>query len=247
MLEISGVSVLMAFLAGVVSFLSPCVLPLVPGYVAYVSGESLDGLTEDGHSRNRMAAVGLSACFIIGFSLVFIALGTSASGLGQLLLSVRYEANYVAGAIIIVFGLFMTGVLRVGWLNRDLRFGGRIAGGRPAGAVILGSAFAFGWTPCIGPILGAILLVSATTASAATGAALLAIYSAGLAVPFLLVAAFTGVFLTRLKAIRRISRPLQAAAGAMMVVVGVAMITGYLSSLGFWLLETLPGVQSLLL
>jgi cytochrome c-type biogenesis protein len=238
--DISGVSVLMAFLAGVVSFLSPCVLPLVPGYVAYVAGQSLDDLAHEGLSPARGSAIALSACFIVGFSAVFIALGASASALGQFLLPYRYEANYVAGAIVIAFGLFMMGVLRVPWLNRELRFGGAMAGGRPAGALVLGSAFDFGWTPCIGPILGTILVLSATTVSVAGGTALLAIYSAGLAVPFLLLAAFTGAFLSRLKAIRWIGRPLQAIAGAVMVLMGVAMITGYLSSFGFWLLETFP-------
>lgn len=244
--DISGVSVLMAFLAGVVSFLSPCVLPLVPGYVAYVAGQSLDDLAHEGLSRARGSAIALSACFIVGFSAVFIALGASASALGQFLLPYRYEANYVAGAIVIAFGLFMMGVLRVPWLNRELRFGGAIAGGRPAGALVLGSAFAFGWTPCIGPILGTILVAGATTVSVAGGIALLAIYSAGLAVPFLLVAAFTGALLSRLKAIRWIGRPLQAIAGAVMVLMGVAMITGYLSSFGFWILETFPSLQLVL-
>ena len=246
MLDISGVSVAMAFLAGVVSFLSPCVLPLVPGYVSYVTGQSLDGLTEGTASAVRVRALGLSASFVTGFSLVFIALGASATALGQLLLSYRYEANFVAGAIVIAFGLVMTGLLRLSWLHRDLRFVGHIEGGRTTGAVLLGAAFAFAWTPCIGPILGAILAISAAPLSGASGPALLALYAAGLGVPFLLVAAFAGSLLPRLRRMRRAGRALQVAAGAVMVLMGVAMITGYLSSFGFWLLETFPGLQLVL-
>ena len=247
MLEISGVGAVMAFLAGVVSFLSPCVLPLVPGYVSYVTGQSLDDLTRGATSGARLKALGLSASFVGGFSLVFVALGASATALGQLLLSYRYEANYVAGAIVIPFGLFMMGLLRVGWLNRELRFVGHIAGGRAPGAMLLGAAFAFAWTPCIGPVLGAILAISASPLSGASGPALLALYAAGLAVPFLLIAAFTGSLLPRLRKMRRVGRSLQVAAGGIMVLMGVAMITGYLSSFGFWLLETFPGLQLVLL
>ncbi len=247
MFEISGVGVVLAFLAGIVSFLSPCVLPLVPGYVLYVAGESLDSLTREGLSAARFRAIGLSASFVTGFSLVFIGLGASATAIGQLFLSYRYEANYIAGAIVIAFGLFMMGLLRIGRLNREFRFSGRITGGRASGALILGAAFAFGWTPCIGPVLGVILTISASPASAASGPALLALYSAGLAVPFLLLAAFTGWFLTRLKTMRRIGHVLQPVAGGVMVLMGVAMITGYLSSFGFWLLETFPALQVVLL
>jgi len=242
-IEISGISVLLAFLAGVVSFLSPCVLPLVPGYVSYMAGQSLDDLRQEGLSRTRLSALGLSGCFVVGFSLVFIVLGAGASGIGQAFLSYRYEANYVAGALVIAFGLFMMGALRFDWLNRDFRFVGRIPGGRPAGALVLGSAFAFGWTPCIGPVLGAILTISATTVGVAAGAALLAFYSAGLAVPFLLVAAFTEAFLTHSRAMRKMGRALQFAGGGILVLMGIGMITGYLNSVAYWLLDTFPVLQ----
>lgn len=245
--EISGISVAMAFLAGLVSFLSPCVLPLVPGYVSYVAGQSVDRLMEEGMSRARLATVGLSGCFVVGFSTVFIAMGASASALGQLLLSYRYEANYVAGAIVILFGLFLMGLLRIGWLQRQVRFGDAVKGGRPVGAYVLGTAFAFGWTPCIGPILGGILALGAATAGVAEGTALLAIYSAGLAVPFLLVSAFTPTFMDRLKVVRRLGRPLQILAGAVLVAMGVAIVTNSLSPFAFWILETFPGLQAVLL
>jgi cytochrome c-type biogenesis protein len=234
-----------AFLAGVVSFLSPCVLPLVPGYVSYVAGRSLEELVDDRRAVHRLAVLGLSLCFIAGFSAVFVALGASASVVGRFFMSYRYQGSHVAGAVIIVFGLHMMGVLRFNWMNRELRFAPQIPGGRPFGALLLGTAFGFGWTPCIGPILGAILTISATTMGVADGAVLLSIYSMGLAVPFLLVAAFTDRFMANARRFRRIGRPLQSAAGGILVLVGVLMATGYLFSFGTWMLKTFPVFQEI--
>lgn len=245
--EIAGIGVVAAFLAGTVSFLSPCVLPLVPGYVSYVAGRSLDDVTRGAELGVRLSVIGLSFAFVLGFSFVFVALGAAASAVGELLMSYRFEANYVAGALIILFGLHMMGLLRLRWLNRDLRFTPQIPGGRPFGAFVLGTAFAFGWTPCIGPVLGGILTVSATTMEVADGAALLSIYSLGLAVPFLLVAAFTGQFVRWTRSARWLGRPLQGFAGAVLIVTGVAMVTGYLNAFGTWLLLTFPIFQQLTL
>lgn len=243
--EIAGFGIFTVFLAGVVSFLSPCVLPLVPGYVSYVAGRSLEELQQAQAARRRLAVLGLSATFVLGFSSVFVALGASASAIGTLLMAYRYEAGYVAGAIIILFGLHMMGVLRIGWMNRDLRIFAPIPGGRPAGAFLLGTAFAFGWTPCIGPILGAILTISATTMGVSEGATLLSIYSMGLAVPFLLVAAFTDRFMANTRRLRSIGRPLQLAAGTMLILVGVLMLTGELFTFGTWMLKTFPIFQEI--
>jgi cytochrome c-type biogenesis protein len=182
----------------------------------------------------------LSACFVLGFSSVFIALGASATGLSGLLLAYRYETNIVGGALIILFGLFMMGVLRLPWLQRDHRIHTHLRGGHPAAAYTLGLAFGFGWTPCIGPILGAILTVSAMSATATDGIALLAIYSAGLGIPFLVCALFLKRIAGPLKAMRRTGRYLEIGAGAVMVVMGFAMITGRLSQFSFWLLEQFP-------
>jgi cytochrome c-type biogenesis protein len=165
--EIAGIGVLTAFLAGIVSFLSPCVLPLVPGYVSFVAGRSLDQLTHEQTVRQRLAVLGLSSAFVLGFSTVFISLGASASAVGSLFQLYRFEASYIAGAVIILFGLHMMGALRLHWLHRELRFMPQVAGGRPFEAFFLGSAFAFGWTPCIGPVLAAILTLSATTVGVA--------------------------------------------------------------------------------
>jgi cytochrome c-type biogenesis protein len=243
--ELSSIGVLTAFAAGAISFLSPCVLPLVPGYVSYVAGESLNGVETPHSSATKLPALGLSSLFVLGFSTVFVVLGASATALGQLLLQYRYETNIVGGAIIIAFGLFMTGLLNLRWLHREFRFHANIPGGRPVGAYVLGLAFAFGWTPCIGPVLGAILTVSAATATVSQGIALLAVYSLGLGLPFLMAAAFTGAFLARMRVMRRFGRPLQILAGLVMVVMGIAMMTGYLSAFSYWLLEIFPGLATI--
>ena len=237
---ISNISVLAAFMAGIVSFLSPCVLPLVPGYVSYVAGRTpMDG-PADRTTATRLSTVGLSLCFVLGFSTVFIVLGASASALGRLLLSYRVELNLISGAVVILFGVFLIGLVRPGWMMREARFHADIPGGKAAPAYLLGVAFAFGWTPCIGPILGAILTIGAATSTVAEGAALLAIYSLGLGVPFLLTALFTDHLTRRLKATRRTGWLMQIAAGVIMVGIGLAMITGQMSIFAFWLLEQFP-------
>jgi cytochrome c-type biogenesis protein len=245
--EVAGVGLATAFLAGVVSFLSPCVLPLVPGYVSYIAGHSVADLSEPGFSKARLAALRLGASFVLGFSLVFLALGASATALGQLLQSYRGEADAVAGAVVIVFGLHLMGAFRLGLLNREWRLTGARLPSGGLGSLLFGAAFGFGWTPCIGPILGSILMLGATRATVGDGVLLLSIYSLGLAVPFLLVAAFTANFMRRLGTLRRIGRHLQTAAGAFLVLVGVAMATGSLTSFGTWLLNAVPGLQYLVI
>jgi len=196
-------------------------------------------------SEPNLPALGLSLLFVLGFSTVFVALGASATALGQLLLQYRYETNIVGGAIIVVFGLFMMGLLRLTWLDRELRFHEHIPGGRPLGSYLLGLAFGFGWTPCIGPVLGAILTVSAASATMSQGVILLAIYSIGLGLPFLMAAAFTGAFVARMRMMRRFGRSLQMLAGLVMVVMGIAMMTGYLSTFSYWLLDTFPSLATI--
>lgn len=240
MLEISNTGILTALAAGAISFLSPCVLPLVPGYISYVAGNTVVAGERTCSFGGRLSTLFLSACFVLGFSTVFVALGASATATSRVLLSYRYETNLFGGAIIIIFGVFMTGLLRLPWLERELRFHGNLRGGRPFGAFVLGLAFGFGWTPCIGPVLGAILTVSALSSTASSGIALLSIYSVGLGVPFLLSALFTENLAKRLKAMRRTGWLLQVAAGSVMIVMGVAMITGTMSIFAFWLLEQFP-------
>ena len=234
-MNLSLVALTTAFAAGVISFASPCVLPLVPGYVSYVGGRSLDD-----DARARLASLPLSILFVLGFSTVFIILGASATALGSLLLAYRYQTNLVAGVIVVLFGLFMVGVVRSTWLLRDVRLHLDLPGARPFSAYVLGLAFAFGWTPCIGPVLGAILTTSAASATVQQGVILLGIYSLGLGVPFLGAALLTERILGRVARLGRIGRRLQQVAGGAMVVMGLAMITGQLTAFSYWLLDTFP-------
>jgi len=218
---LSGIGLLTSFGAGIVSFLSPCVLPLVPGYVSYVAG---DTLTASGEPEGRLVALRLSMCFVLGFSTVFVILGASATSLGQLLLSYRYEANLLGGPVVILFGLFMMGLAKLSWLQREFRLHPSLKGGQPVAAYLIGIAFALGWTPCIGPVLGA----------------LLSFYSLGLALPFLAAAVFTESLMMRLRVFGRVGRRLHFGAGAIVAAMGVAIMTGQLTSLSYWLLDTFP-------
>lgn len=234
-----SVGLLTAFLAGLASFLSPCVLPLVPGYVSYVTGQSIDG--HRAHLRARLSSLVLGVYFVLGFSAVFVALGAAATAVSRLFLSYRYEANIVGGLIVSLFGLLMIGLVSVPWLRRDGRFQGPIRGGRPWGAFLLGLAFGFGWTPCIGPVLGSILTIAAVAETAPAGVLLLTVYAAGLGIPFLLSAIFVDVFVRhRLGKMARLGRMLQVGAGVVMTIFGVLMVTGTMSTMSYWLLENVP-------
>jgi|SRR5215813_15122813 len=182
MTGLSSTALLAALFAGIISFLSPCVLPLVPGYVSYLAAQSIARRTAPAASAARLRGVALSLCFVLGFSTIFVILGASATALGRLLVSYRYELNLVGGAVVIAFGLFTLGLLRPSWLERDLRIHPSLPSGKPSTAYLLGAAFAFGWSPCIGPTLGAILTISAGSETVANGVALLSVYSAGLGI-----------------------------------------------------------------
>lgn len=236
-LELSALGMLAAFTGGAISFLSPCVLPLVPGYLSYVAGRSVDGGA--GPARSRLVTLGYGSWFVLGFSTVFVLLGASANVVSGFLLYYRQEANVIGGLLVILFGLFTTGLIRFPLLLGDFRWHSSLAGGSALSAYLLGVAFAFGWTPCIGPVLASILTVTATTASA-DGFALLALYSLGLGAPFLLAAVFTEGLLRRMRAMRRAGIILQITAGIGMIAMGVAMITGRLTDLAVWLLFTFP-------
>src|SRR6516225_10500372 len=236
----ADVTFLAAFLAGIVSFLSPCVLPLVPPYLVYLAGASFGRLAE-AQQRPRVTreTVFAALLFVAGFSTVFVALGASASGIGGLVRFYSNELAILAGIAIIVMGLHFLGLIPIGWLNRQLRLEVQ----KPVGlwgAYVMGLAFAFGWTPCIGPILAAILAMAAAKATVAKGAGLLAVYSAGLGVPFL-IAAFAvepaAAFIARFK--RHIART-EKVMGGLLVLTGIAFLTGFVSEASYWLLELFP-------
>jgi cytochrome c-type biogenesis protein len=231
-------SIPIAFVAGVASFLSPCVLPLVPGYISMLSGATMEQLQASADASLARRIFGNSIAFVLGFTVVFVTLGASASAIGSFLLARRTVFNIVAGIIIIVFGLHLTGLVRIPFLYKDARIqtSGKQRGA--LGAFLLGFAFALGWTPCIGPILGGILALAATRDTLFQGMFLLAIYSAGLAIPFLLTSLglsrflkFYGRFRKHLQAVEVGSGVLLIGLGALIALNKFTVLSGYLSFL----------------
>ena len=225
----TSISLGLAFLAGLVSFLSPCVLPLAPSYLTFVSGLSLEELggadRPDAGARRRHAVLH-AALFILGFSLVFVALGATATAFGAALRRALPVLQQVGGVVIVLFGLWLLGVVRPGWLLRERRaqLARRPAG--LAGSVLVGIAFGAGWTPCIGPVLASILLYAGMQATMTHGVLLLATYALGLGVPFLVAAVALDWFLARTRAVRRHLRTIERAAGGLLVVAGVLLLSG---------------------
>ena len=236
-------AMIVALFAGVLSFLSPCVLPIVPPYLAYMSGVSLTELQNGQEGRNRALLPALF--FVMGLSTVFLFLGFTASAIGVAFLQYQGYFNTVAGILVLTFGAHFIGVYLIPFLDREARLDAGDRGGSAFGAYILGLAFAFGWTPCIGPQLGAILSIAASEASVARGTFLLGIYAAGLGIPFLLVAAFlprlTGVMGWMKRHMDRIEKVM----GLLLWTIGLMMLTGGFSAFSFWLLETFPALAVL--
>ena len=226
-----GVSLAAAFAAGVVSFLSPCVLPLVPGYISMVSGASVDELKSGDSSKVFGKILLHSFLFIAGFSIVFISLGASATWLGQALLSRMSLLYKVGGVIIIVFGLHLTGLLKIPFLYSDKRFHSVGKPATAAGAFLIGLAFAFGWTPCIGPILAAILGLAASQDTIRAGIVLLALYSLGLAVPFLLTSLGINQFLKFYNRFRTHLHQVEVFSGVVLIVLGAMIFTNQFTRL----------------
>jgi len=223
-----------AFLAGLLSFLSPCVLPLVPGYVSLISGVGAEGLEASDNRLLRTVMLN-SVMFILGFSIVFIALGAVATEVGQLTREYYPILTRIAGVVIILFGLHLTGIFKINALYADKRLHSVKGSGTAAGAFAVGFAFAFGWTPCIGPILATILAFAASENSVVKGTALLAVYSAGLAVPFLLTSLGIDRFLQFYARFRRHLHTVEVASGVLLIAIGVLIFMRHFTILSGWL------------
>ena len=246
--------------AGALSFLSPCVLPLVPPYLCYMAGVSIDDFRGEAVAAGggtaafravpaptpaRLALAGAAVAFVLGFSTVFVALGAGASSIGGLLRAYQQELAMVAGVLIIAMGLNFLGIIRIPLLSREARFQGA---GKPAnalGAYLMGLAFAFGWTPCIGPVLGPILTLAGGRDTVGEGAMLLAAYSLGLGIPFILAALFSGAFMRFLGRFRVHLGRVEKVMGGLLVLAGILFLTGGVQTAAYWLLETFPGLAAL--
>jgi cytochrome c-type biogenesis protein len=246
-----------AAVAGLLSFVSPCVLPLVVPYLAFIAGVTLDELTGTEKIESpRLRVVGTAVAFVAGFSVVFVSLGATASVFGQFLtelLSYRVDVfglqvnvlPLVTGLVIVGIGLHFLGVYQLAFLNREARLHVKRRPAGPLGAFFVGVAFAFGWTPCIGPVLGTILVVAGTENTAARGATLLGAYSIGMGVPFIAAALFAGPFMNLMTHFRRYMLTVEKAMGALLVLTGLLFISGQMTALSFWLLETFPALGQL--
>ena len=243
--------------AGALSFLSPCVLPLVPPYLCYMAGVSMDdfrgtgvvaggqGVAVASAAPARAALVGAAVAFVLGFTTVFVALGAGASTIGGLLRAYQQELAMAAGVLIILMGLNFLGVVRLPFLSREARFQGPGKPASAAAAYLMGLAFAFGWTPCIGPVLGPILTLAGGRDTVGEGAMLLGAYSLGLGIPFLLAALFSGAFMRFLGRFKVHLGRVEKVMGALLVAAGVLFLTGGVQAASYWLLEMFPGLALL--
>ena len=230
--------------AGLLSFLSPCVLPLVPPYLAYLAGTTLDEWTGETQAGIRRRAILCALAFVLGFSTIFVLLGAGASVIGASLRQNSVEIGWIAGALIIVMGLHFMGVIRIPFLAREARMQVDKPAGM-AGAYVMGLAFAFGWSPCIGPVLGSVFAVAGSEASVGRGMFLLSVYSAGLGVPFLIAAFAMGPFIRFMRRFRAHMGKVEMAMGIMLVLTGIAFLTGSFAMMGTWLLDTFPALGKL--
>ena len=232
-----------AFLAGLISFLSPCVLPLIPPSLCFLAGVSLEQLTgEDDISRSRVRVLTATLAFIIGFTLVFIAMGASASWLGQKVTDYFDTLAIFAGIIVIIMGLHFLGLFRIGLLYRQAKIEVKEKPAGVVGAFLVGLAFAFGWSPCAGPVLAAILFIAGSEDSVGQGALLLGAYSMGIGVPYLLAALFAGAFLNFMRRFSKYLGVVEKVMGAMLVLTGIAIMFGWMQDFGLWIQATFPAL-----
>ena len=238
------VSVAGAFIAGLLSFLSPCVLPLVPPYLCFLAGVTFSELSSSEPGANRKI-FGTAVAFVLGFTTVFVALGATASVVGQAVTEHLQTLSVIAGVIVLIMGLHFLGLLRLSWLygSRTIEVTTKPPG--MIGGYLVGLAFAFGWTPCVGPVLAAILFMAGSQETAWSGAGLLAVYSLGIGLPFLAAAAFVGPFLRTVKHLKPRMWLVEKAMGGLLVLTGVLFVTGHMSTMAFWLLRAFPSLGTL--
>jgi len=227
-----------AFLAGLISFLSPCVLPLIPGYISYISGTSLDKIKE----KKRNLIVIKTVFFTLGFSFVFIALGSTATFVGQFFLVNSNIFRIIAGIILIIFSLQLIGIINFNFMNKDIRFFTSVYNDSLFFPLIVGVAFGFGWTPCIGPILGSIITLATLEESIGRGILLLTFYSLGLAIPFIISGVLIDKFLLFSKNFKKYTTTITKTGGVVLLFTGIAVLTGQLQILGFFILEYFPSL-----
>ena len=227
-----------AFLAGLISFLSPCVLPLIPGYISYISGTSFDKLVE---KKNNLIVV-KTIFFTLGFSFVFIALGSTASFIGKFFLTNSNIFRIIAGIIIIFFSLQLIGIINLKFMNKDIRIFTDQYSSNLAFPLLVGAAFGFGWTPCIGPILGSILALAAIEENTSKSILLLTFYSLGLAIPFIISGVLIDKFFLFSKSFRRYMSTITKVGGTILLLTGIAILSGHLQVLGFYILEYFPSL-----
>jgi cytochrome c-type biogenesis protein len=232
-----------ALLAGLISFVSPCVLPLVPPYLCYLAGVSFEELSEGSSGETGRKLLISALAFVLGFTTVFVGMGATASVIGQSIAQHFTTLSIIAGVIIIIMGLHFLGVFRIGLLYREARVQVERKPAGVIGAYLIGLAFAFGWTPCVGPVLAAILFMAGTEDTAGQGALMLLFYSLGLGIPFIAAAAFATRFLSFAQRFRRHLPTVEKVMGGMLVVTGVLFMTGQMATIAFWLLETFPAFQ----
>lgn len=236
-----NVTLLAAFAAGFLSFVSPCVLPLIPGYISFVSGVSLDEIRgEHATTASRLQVFGTSLAFVFGFSIVFVALGASATEVGRFLFARLPVLSKIAGVVLVIFGLHTMGVFRLALLDTEKRVHSQRKPAGPLGAILVGVAFAFGWTPCIGPILGGILAIAGSRNSVGQGVLLLAIYSLGLGIPFLITSLAINQFFSAAKRIRGYYHAIEMTSGALLIAIGALILTGQLTIIARYLQPYLP-------
>jgi cytochrome c-type biogenesis protein len=231
-----------AFIAGFLSFASPCVLPLIPAYISFLGGASLNQLTQEGGiDITTQKCVFYSAiAFVLGFSTVFISLGATATAISALIAQNSFLLSQIAGTIIVIFGLHYMGIFRISFLNFEKRFHLENKPASLVGSYVLGLAFAFGWTPCVGPILASVLMVAASGDAVGYGVSLLSVYAAGLGIPFLIAAFAVKPFIKFLSRFRKQMQKIELTIGVLLIITGTAIFTGDLAEVSYWLLDTFP-------